>query len=54
MTDAQPGGAFLWKKWDSSRRFGLVMWTWKPSRSRLDAAEALAVRPREWREEGKG
>jgi len=35
------------------RRFWLVMWTWKSSGSRLDAAEALAVRRREWREEGK-
>ena len=35
------------------RRFRLVMWTWKPSGSRLDAAEALAVGWREWRGEGK-
>lgn len=35
------------------RRFGLVVWTWKPSGSRLGAPEALAVGWKEWGEGGK-
>lgn len=35
------------------KRFRLVMWTWQPSGSRLDAAEALAVRRKDWRKERK-